>query len=244
MINFIRNKYLNRRVIQQIYFNIYHNILFRKGNKDIFNSGYHVFDKNFPFENINLDKYLNFPNNNFVSERRKIDLVDLKKIYNILSKIGAISVIKDYFGTKIYSYDNSVLTLGNKKSSDDSFQPHHDSKGRRIKIYIWLNDKNLNTHPLYYLKKTHKQILNWKKYEDTRFPNIDKKKFDAIYGNKGNIIFFDTHGIHSHFKETDVPRSVIELTFEPFGLLNRLNRKNIKSETERLGLIDLDELIK
>tara|TARA_E500000178_G_scaffold356648_1_gene436611 strand:+ start:1549 stop:2283 length:735 start_codon:yes stop_codon:yes gene_type:complete len=244
MINLIRNKYLNRRVIQQFYFNLYHNILFRKGNKDIFNSGYHVFDKNFPFENINLDKYLNFPNNNFVSERRKIDLVDLKKIYDILSKIGAISVIKDYFGTKIYSYDNSVLTLGNKKSSDGSFQPHHDSKGRRIKIYIWLNDKNLNTHPLYYLKKTHKQILNWKKYEDTRFPNINKKKFDAIYGNKGNIIFFDTHGIHSHFKETDVPRSVIELTFEPFGLLNRLNSKNIKSETERLGLIDLDELIK
>jgi hypothetical protein len=100
----------------------------------------------------------------------------------------------------------------------------------------------MKTHPLYYLKKTHKQIKNWDKYEDTRFPNIDKKKFDTIYGDKGSIIFFDTHGIHSHFKTTSVPRSVIELSFEPFGFLNRLNKRNIKNEIKRLNLIDLDEL--
>jgi len=41
-----------------------------------------------------------------------------------------------------------------------------------------LNQKNLNTHPLYYLKKTHKKILNWAKYEETRFPQIDLDKFD------------------------------------------------------------------
>ena len=115
MIDFIRNNYLNRRVIQQLYFNLYHNMFFRKGNKDIFKSGYYIFNKNFPFENINLDKYLDFPNYDFVAERRKIDFVDLKKIYNVLSKIGVLTIIKNYFGTKIYSYDNSVLTLGNKK---------------------------------------------------------------------------------------------------------------------------------
>ena len=96
---------------------------------------------------------------------------------------------------------------------------------------------------MYYLKGTHKQVLNWERYDQTRFSNIDKKEFIEIYGDKGNIIFFDTHGIHSHFKETDVSRSVIELTFEPFGFFNRLNNRNIKSETERLSLIDLDELI-
>ena len=39
----------------------------------------------------------------------------------------------------------------------------------------------------------------------------------------GDIIIFDTHGIHSHYKTSTVPRSVIELTFEPFGLIHRLN---------------------
>ena len=243
MIDFIKKNYLNRRILQQYYFNFYHKIFFKKKIKDFLEKGYFIFEKNFPFENINLDKYLKYPNHNFVAERKKIDLKDLKKIYSVLSEIGVISVIKDYFGTKIYSYDNSVLTLGNKKCYSDSWQPHHDSKGRRIKIYIWIDAKNFETHPLYYLKRTHKQILNWEKYEQTRFSNIDKKEFIEIYGDKGNIIFFDTHGIHSHFKETNVPRSVIELTFEPFGLFNRLNYKNIKSETERLSLLDLDELI-
>ena len=58
-----------------------------------------------------------------------------------------------------------------------------------------------------------------------------------------SIIFFDTHGIHSHFKTTSVPRSVIELTFESFGFISRLNRRNIKDEITRLNLIDLDELL-
>ena len=71
MINFIRNNYLNRRVIQQFYFNLNHNIFLRKRNKDFFKSGYYIFNKNFPFENFNLDKYLDFPNYNFVSGKKK-----------------------------------------------------------------------------------------------------------------------------------------------------------------------------
>ena len=59
----------------------------------------------------------------------------------------------------------------------------------------------------------------------------------------GDIIIFDTHGIHSHYKTSTVPRSVIELTFEPFGLINRLSSKNIEKETQRLGLKDLDQYL-
>ena len=37
-------------------------------------------------------------------------MVDLKKF--IMSfEIGVISLIKDYLGNKVYSYDNSILTL-------------------------------------------------------------------------------------------------------------------------------------
>lgn len=243
MFSYIRKKFFNRMFIHQHYFEIYHKIFLKKNIKDLFDNGYTIYDKKFPFENINLDKYLNYSDYDFVVDRKKIEMVDLKKIYAVLFEMGVISLIKDYLGHKIYAYDNSILTLGNKISHSDSMQPHHDSKFRRIKIYIWLNDKDFKTHPLYYLKKTHKQIKNWQKYEETRFPNIDPKKFDTIYGEKGSIIFFDTHGIHSHFKTTNVPRSVIELTFEPFGFLNRLNKKNIKNEITRLNLIDLDELI-
>ena len=84
----------------------------------------------------------------------QIEMVDLKKIYAVLFEMGVISLIKDYLGRKIYSYDNSIFTLGNKICHNNSMQPHHDTKFRRIKIYIWLNDKDIKTHPLYYLKKT------------------------------------------------------------------------------------------
>ena len=243
MLNKLRSQLFNRRIIQYHYFNIYHKFFCKKNPKDLFDNGYIKLEKKFPIQNIDLNKYLNYENYEFVVDGKKIDIIDLKKIYGILNNIGVISIIKSYLGNKIYCYDNSIKTLGNQECSDSSWQPHHDSKGRRIKVYIWLDEKNLNTHPLYYLKKTHKNIINWKKYEDTRFPEFDLNKFDKIYGEKGSIIIFDTHGIHSHFKKTTVPRSVIELTFEPFGIFNRLNKRNINKEISRLNLIELNQLI-
>ena len=139
------------------------------------------------------------------------------------------------------AYDNTILTLGTKKSRDGSWQPHHDSKGRRLKIYIWLNDINYNTHPLFYKKGSHRSIINWKNYSDTRFKN--EGDFEKIYGDLGSIIIFDTHGIHSNFKETIEARSVIELTLESKGFLRRVNKKNFKTESLRLGYIKLNELI-
>lgn len=244
MLNKLRLKFFNRRIIQLHYFNIYHKLFFKKKPKKLFDDGYILLNEKFPLRELDfLNRYLSYDNYDFVADGKKIDLVDLKKIYVILNNIGVISIVKRYLGNRIYCYDNSIKTLGNLKSYNSSWQPHHDSKGRRIKIYIWLNQKNLNTHPLYYLKKTHKKILNWAKYDETRFPQIDLDKFDKIYGEKGSIIIFDTHGIHSHFKDSTIPRSVIELTFESYGIFNRLNNKNINEETSRLNLIELNTLI-
>ena len=243
MFNKHRLKLFNRRIIQFYYFNIYHKFFCKKNPKGLYDNGYIEFNKKFSLNKVDWSKYLNYENYKFVSDGRKINLIDLKKIYSVLDSIGVIPIIKDYLGNKIYCYDNSIKTLGNQKCSDSSWQPHHDIKGRRIKIYIWLNEKNLNTHPLFYLRKTHKNIINWEKYEETRFPNIELNKFDKIYGGKGSIIIFDTNGIHSHFKTTTVPRSVIELTFEAYGIFQRLNKKNVDSEISRLDLIELNQLL-
>ena len=234
---------INRRLFHFCYFIIYHKFFCKRYPEDLFDNGYTELKEKFHLKDIDLDKYLNYENFNFVSNGKKINLIDLKKIYSVMNNIGVISIIKNYLGNKIYCYDNSNKTLGNQKSTDSSWQPHHDIKGRRLKIYIWLNEKNMNTHPLYYLRKTHKDIISWQKYEDTRFPNIELNKFDKIYGEKGSIIIFDTHGIHSHFKTTTVLRSVIELTFEPYGIFHRLNKKNINKEIARLDLIKLSQLL-
>ena len=243
MLDKLKTNFLNKRSIQFHYYNIFHKFFCKKKPKHLFEYGYILLEKKFPLNILDLNKYTKYNNFEFVSDGRKIDFKDLKKIYKVLDKIGVLSIIKRYLGKNIYCYDNSIKTLGTIKSKDASWQPHHDSKGRRLKIYIWINEKNLNTHPLFYIKKSHKNIINWKNYEDTRFPNINSDKFDKIYGDKGNIIIFDTHGIHSHFKQTVVPRSVIELTFEAFGFFNRLNKANILHEIKRLDLIKLEDLL-
>ena len=244
MFDKLRKSFLNKRSIQIYYLNVIHNFFVKKKPKNLFKNGYILLEKKFPLENLNLSKYTKYSSFKFVSVGKKLEFEDLKKIYKTLNKIGVIPIVKRYLGKNIYCYDNSIKTLGSIKSKAASWQPHHDSKGRRLKIYIWLSEKNLNTHPLFYIKKSHKNVINWKNYEDTRFPNITTEKFDKIYGDKGDIIIFDTHGIHSHFKQTVIPRSVIELTFEAFGFFNRLNKKNIKTEISRLNLINLDYLLK
>lgn len=240
--NFIRYKFLNRRVISQYYYNFLDYIYPKSPEtQKLIMNGFHVFKNSFPVEILKLNKYLNHSNLDFAHDRKKIDIEDLKVIYKKLNDIGVFKVIKEYLGKDLLSYDNTILTLGTKKCRDGSWQPHHDNKGRRIKIYIWLNKINYNTHPLFYKKGSHRKIKNWKNYKDTRFKN--EGNFEKIYGDIGNIFLFDTHGIHSNFKETVETRSVIELTLESKGFLRRINNSNLKDETLRLSSIDLKELL-
>ena len=238
----IRYKFLNRRVFSQYYFNFLDHMYPKLSEtKKLIKNGYFIFNEKFPLDILDIKKYLEYKNLDFVFDRKKINESDLKIIYKKLNNIGLFDVIKEYLGKELLSYDNTMLTLGTKKSNEGSWQPHHDSKGRRLKIYIWLNNINYNTHPLFYKKGSHRNILNWKKYEDTRFKN--EKNFDKIYGELGSILIFDTNGIHSNFKDSIEPRSVIELTIESNGFLRRIHNRNLKEETKKLGCIKLNELI-
>ncbi len=232
-----------RYILNQYFFN-FKNILLKKSiSKELSENGYMKCEKRFSFQNLDLQKYLNYKNFDFVDSKKKINDNDLRKIYLELKSYGIIEIIKNYLGNKIFCYDNSIFTLGKETAKNSAWQPHHDTKGARLKIYIWLDNKNLFTHPLYYLQKSHKNIKKWKNNLGTRFPDLNVDKFDTIFGDMGDIIIFDTHGIHSHYKTSTVPRSVIELTFEPFGLIHRLNSTNIEKETQRLGLKDLDKYL-
>ena len=121
-----------------------------------------------------------------------------------------------------YILANSLL--GNKKSSEKSWQPHHDSKMNRLKIYIWISQQNYMTHPLFYSKGSHKKIKSWIKTKETRFPD-EKGIFEKIYGDIGDIIIFDTHGIHSNFKIYQVERECFIFTVNPGSIFNKHPKK-------------------
>ena len=58
-----------------------------------------------------------------------------------------------------------------------------------------------------------------------------------IIGDQGDISIFDTHGLHSGYKLSKIPRASIVLTFESVGILKRINVNTTtgKKEMNRLG---------
>lgn len=232
--------YFNRVNFSQVYYKIRDLSIPKKDKKllELSKNGFCILDKRMPTDLITYfkNRYVTYPDLNFVNSRKKISLTDLKKIYKYLNLTDALTIVSKYLGNNIYCYDNSVLTLGKITSKKGSWQPHHDSKGRRLKIYIWLDKEDLNTHPLFYLKASNKKIIFWNNYEQTRYHDINTSDMIQIFGDLGKIIIFDTHGVHSNFKTSSVSRSVIELTFESSGYANRINDK-FKS-----GLIEIKRL--
>ena len=74
MLNKLRLKFFNRRIIQFHYFNIYHKFFCKKKPKELFDNGYTVLNEKFPLEEIDfLNKYLNYDNYNFVVDGNIIE---------------------------------------------------------------------------------------------------------------------------------------------------------------------------
>lgn len=215
--------------------------------KTLSEDGYVHLKKFISNETLNVFKrYLEFDNYDFIHQRKKVDFQELSEIFKELESKGVINIIKRYLGKNIYCYDNTILTLGKKTSKESAWQPHHDAKGRRIKIYVWLSKYSDNTHPLFYTKGSNNKFMHFKKKHSNLFPELSINKMDKIYGDVGDLIIFDTNGIHSNFKDTFVPRSVIDLTFENFGLFSRVNDKSKfgKNEINRLSATHLKEFLR
>lgn len=223
------------------YINLFlRSLFFSKKNEDLnylYKNGYVILNQKISILDCkSFEKYKIFDDLEFVFNRNIIDKQELHHLIAKLKDFGVVDLIKKYLGNNLICYDNTVLTLGNEKSSEGAWQPHHDTKGNRIKVYIWLTKYSNQTHPLYYLKGSNLKFKNWTDYSQSRF-NINKDKMEKIYGEIGNIILFDTHGIHSHNKESHISRSVVELTFEATGFMNRINENTKKGleEIQRLS---------
>ena len=153
-------KIIPRRYLLTQYYYYFFDKFFSKSSetKKLIKDGFCIHNKKFPIETLNFGKYINYENFNFVHQRKKIDLDDLKKISKYLNKFGIINIIKEYLGASLFLYDNTILTLGTEKSSINSWQPHHDNKGRRIKIYIYGLIILIIKHTHYIIKKVQIRI--------------------------------------------------------------------------------------
>ena len=111
---------------------------------------------------------------------------------------------------------NSKINYQNENNFEvDSMKPHHNTRGNDLKIYIWLSDYNIKSHPLYYLKGSNHLFNLFITYNHHRRNDFSKEKMDKIYGDKWDVIIFDTHCWHSHVKKNNAEWVVLELTIIP-----------------------------
>ena len=140
---------------------------------------------------------------------------DEKNIFfDYLKNRKVFDICKDYLG-KIQIINGCVNHQTNLDCETSSMQPHNDTRGNDLKIYICLSDFNDSAHPLYYLRGSHNDLKFYILEKHHRRKYISKEKMDKIYGKKGDIIIFDTHGWHSHIKKNTTERTVLDITLIP-----------------------------
>jgi hypothetical protein len=108
-----------------------------------------------------------------------------------------------------------------------------------LKVFIYLNDVNLEGGPFTYALGSHKykRLLYQSKYHytDTEINSIyTKDKIFYATANVGDIIFCNTRGFHKGTKVKKIERTMITLNFgihpDDFNLNNKLNYNNLSVE--------------
>ena len=147
------------------------------------------------------------------------------------------TILRKYIGKRYLSYDKGIRVLPRDEIKGESMQPHHDSKKNRLIVYLWLSPKSRNRHPLYYLTKSHKVPKIWFNYKMTRVLSLPRKNMMALYPDLGDLIIFDSHGIHSHFKEYGLPRAVYSMNFDPVYSKRQVEtlKKNLSAQEISIG---------
>jgi hypothetical protein len=185
-----------------------------------------------------------YSENNFYFERIPKDLED--KLFTIIDKKNLLQIISNYLGNKVLFYENLYIYTGEPESNENTWVPHHDTKGNRLKFYFWIKSDQ-NSHPLFYKKGSHKIFKKWSNSDETFYTNLDNSGLESIIGSPGDLTIFDTHGIHSGKKKITSPRSIVNLTFDPVSKIGLgINHESMsgKKEIERLSgrILDLRKI--
>ena len=86
-----------------------------------------------------------------------VELEKGKVFFDYFKKNMIVNICRDYLGK--VGILNCMINYQNEKDCEiSSMQPHHDTRGNDLKIYVWLSDYNEKSHPLYYLKGSNNDL--------------------------------------------------------------------------------------
>jgi hypothetical protein len=188
-----------------------YNILYSDGLVYLGNNIINIdFDSN---STINISKV---SNESIITVYRKISDLD-KIIYN--NTIN--NIIKRYLGgrAEISGYKYNILDIkDNNYNKYISSLWHHDNVGKRLKLFILMNDIDcIYGHPTSIALGTNNYIYKFtNSFKDTRFDDNEiRKKFTIkrICGKKGDMYLFDTNTIHRGEYEGKYKRKLIIIEY-------------------------------
>lgn len=116
------------------------------------------------------------------------------------------AVASAYFGNEPAELTGyAMLHLGPQVSKDDDYpsgQWHHDRCGRRLKLFIYLDDVDSKSHPTWVARGTHKH--SWFGIQSDQLTRFDsqwveanfKERLEPMFGPKAGGFLFDTNTLH------------------------------------------------
>lgn len=109
-------------------------------------------------------------------------------------------IVTSYLGRET-TYHNALMIKipTDFDYSDASGLWHNDKVGHRLKVFLLLSDVEENGRPTIYARGSH--LIDWPSYyyQSSRFQDTFVKEYfelDNLYGKKGDVIIFDTNGLH------------------------------------------------
>lgn len=148
---------------------------------------------------------------------------ELPSMLPILRDAGLLEMVKAYYGgqsTDLSGY--SILHLGNQVTERDypSGQWHHDRCGRRLKMFIYLDEVGKDEHPTKIVRGSHTMAYyGMDSVETTRFaPQFVeltyREKIETMIGPAGGGFILDTNTVHQgNIAGRQSARQVIILEF-------------------------------
>jgi hypothetical protein len=167
----------------------------------------------------------------------KNPLMQLDELFILLNNEQLLSILECYFGCiPKLTYVNVRRSFVNTLTDMETNFYHCDENSYKfLKVFIYLNDVNLEGGPFTYALGSHKNktLLYQSKYHytDAEINNVySKDKIFYATAELGDIILGNTRGFHKGTKVKNKERTMITLNFgvhaDDFNFNNKLNYKN------------------
>ena len=180
-------------------------------SKSVYQKGYCVL----PIMDVDQLNFVKININN--DQQRSENIVDIKKAFDFVNRVGFNKIVKDYFQENTCNFTATSWNTSPFKKASGITKFHRDRDGyKELKIFIYLNDVNENSGPHVYATNSHRnknfRFIPQFRYEDEEIKKCYNETI-IFCGKKGYCVAEDTTGLHRGTPPKNMTRSILEFVF-------------------------------